>query len=132
MSLCSGNDLKLKDINLDSYGCSFYFQEGVVMDVRIDWLVAGIGVFCLIGGFAIAYFTLGRERKKDDKADGASVATITSDMGYVKSGIEGINTKLEKQADQHLEVIQRLSSVETSVKSAHKRLDYIEESEKEK
>lgn len=104
--------------------------KGEFMDVRIDWLIAGIGVFCLVGGFVIAYFTLGRERKKEDRADGASVATITSDMGYVKSGIEGINAKLEKQDERHVAIVERMCNVETSVKSAHKRLDFIEESEK--
>ena len=96
--------------------------------MKVD-LVVAIGVFCSIGSFLIAYFIFGRSKKQDDKESGASVATITSDIGYVKSGIDGINIKLEKQDDRHIQIIQRVCNVETSVKSAHKRIDSIEEKE---
>lgn len=92
-------------------------------------IVLVIGIVCSSGGFLISYFVYGRNKAKDDKADGASVATITSDMGYVKSGIEGINKKLEVQDERHLGVVERLCTVETSAKSAHKRLDDILEKE---
>jgi len=99
------------------------------MGVKID-LVVAIGVFCTVGSLVIAYFLFGREKKKDDQATGASMATITSDMGYVKSGIEGINVKLEKQDERHVQIIERLCNTETSVKAAHKRIDLIKEKEK--
>lgn len=102
------------------------------MEQGINWLSVIISMAVGAGGFALAYFSFVRTRKKDDRADGASVAVITSDIGYVKSGIEGINAKLEKQDERHMAIIERMCNVETSVKSAHKRLDLLEESEKDR
>lgn len=92
--------------------------------MNVDVIVL-ITIVCGIGGLTISYVVSCRNKAKDDKAEGASVATITSDMGYVKSGIEGINKKLEVQDERHLVVVERLCTVETSARSAHKRLDDI-------
>jgi len=83
-------------------------------------------LICTVGGFVLARIVYGRNKAKDDKAEGASIATITSDMGYIKSSVDGIDKKLEKQADKHVELIQRVCSVEESAKQAHKRIDSIE------
>ena len=96
--------------------------------MKVDLIVA-IGIICTVGSFLISYLLFGRAKKKDDKETGASMATITSDMGYVKSGIEGINVKLEKQDERHIQIVERLCNAETSVQAAHKRIDLIEEKE---
>lgn len=83
-------------------------------------------LFCTVGGFIIAWLVFGRNKTKDDKAEGASIATITSDMGYIKSSVDGINSKLEKQADKHTELLERVCDVEASAKQAHKRIDSLE------
>lgn len=88
-----------------------------------------VGLICTSGGFLIAWLTFSSTRKKDDKAEGASIATITSDMGYVRSSIEGIDKKLEKQDERHSQLIERMCGVEASVKSAHKRIDEVIEKE---
>ena len=93
-------------------------------------ITVGISLFCGIAGFVISYLVYGRSKAKDDKADGASIATITSDIGYVKSSVEGIDKKLEKQDERHSQLIERMCGVEASVKSAHKRIDDIIEKEK--
>jgi len=105
-------------------------NERGVSDARVDWFMACVIFICAVGTFLICYFSFGRTRKKDDQADAASIATITSDTGYIKSSIEGINTKLEKSDERHGQMIERMCGVEASVKSAHKRLDYFEEKEK--
>jgi len=95
------------------------------MEQGISWLGVIIGIIVGVGGFALAYFTFIRNRKKEDMADGASVAIITSDMGYVKSGIEGINAKLERQDERHIQIIERLGKAEMNIESAHKRIDDV-------
>ncbi len=90
----------------------------------------GINLFCGIAGFVISYLVYGRNKTKDDKEEGASIATITSDMGYVKSSIEGIDRKLEKQDERQNKIVERVCNVESSVKSAHKRIDDILDKEK--
>lgn len=99
---------------------------------QINWISIIIGIIVGVGGFALAYFSFIRTRKKDDMADGASVAVITSDIGYVKSGIEGINQKLEKQDERHIQVVERLCNAEMKIDSAHKRIDEVIETIQEK
>lgn len=93
-------------------------------------ITAIIGITSGVGSFIIAYFVYCRTKAKDNKSDGASIATITSDTGYIKSSIDGINTKLEKQDERHGIVIERLCHVESSASSAHKRIDDIVDKEK--
>ena len=97
--------------------------------MNIDITVV-ISIICGLGGFSLSYILFSRNKTKDDKADGASIATITSDMGYVKSSIEGIDRKLEKQDERYQAVTERICNVESSVKLAHKRIDDMIEKEK--
>ena len=83
-------------------------------------------LLCTVGGFIIAWLVFGRNKTKDDKAEGANIATIISDMGYIKSSVDGINKKLEKQADKHVELLERVCDVESLAKQAHKRIDSLE------
>ena len=92
----------------------------------MDELIIISGVVCTVGGFIFAYLAFKKTQEKDNKEDGGKTAQITSDMGYVKKGIEGINIKLEKQDERHIQIIERICNVETSAKSAHNRIDSIE------
>lgn len=73
--------------------------------------------FGLIGTAFGIYSTI----KKQGNQDGA----VMSDIGYIKSGVDDIKRKQEKQDEQNFLVIQRLSAVEESAKSAHKRIDQL-------
>lgn len=99
------------------------------MDARIDWLITGLVLFCTLATVVIGYLTYCNGRSKDDKTEGASIATIGSDMGYIKSSIDGLSRTIEKQGEKHLSLVERVCEVEASTKSAHKRLDYFEEKE---
>ena len=109
------------------FGASFLVERGRLMNIDIT---VAISIICGLGGFALSYIIFSRSKTKDDKADGASIATITSDMGYVKSSIEGIDRKLEKQDERYQQITERVCTVESSVKSAHKRIDDMIEKEK--
>lgn len=89
--------------------------------------IAGIGTVCTI---IFGYAAFHRNRKKDDVDGGAKNASIMSDLGYIKSSVDDIKRKQEKQDEkqeaQHLEVVSRLTAVEGSVKQAHKRIDTLE------
>lgn len=97
------------------------------MDAQLDWVVTAVGFVCVLGTFIICYLTFGRNKIKDNKEEAIQTAQITSDMGYVKGGIEGINGKLEKQDERHIEMIERVGRVEMSAQSAHKRIDHMED-----
>lgn len=70
------------------------------------------------------------EQKEDDKGEGEKSGTVLTEIGYIKSGIDDIKRKQERQDEkqeaQHIEVIARLVSVEESAKQAHKRLNRLE------
>lgn len=47
-------------------------------------------------------------------------------FGYIKSGVDDIKRKQEKEDERHVQVVSRLTAVEASAKQAHHRLDSLE------
>ena len=58
---------------------------------------------------------------------GSHDGSLVSDVGYIKGGVDDIKRKQEKQDEQHILVVERLASVESSAKQAHHRIDALEE-----
>lgn len=85
-----------------------------------------IGIIVGIGGFIFGLVTFFRNKKSDDASEGRKDGTILTELGYIKSGVDDIKRKQEKQDEQNLKFAERLSSVEASAKQAHKRLDAME------
>ena len=85
-----------------------------------------IGVACTILGAVLGYVAFLRNAKIDSKADGKQDGTILTELGYIKGGIDEIKAEQREQRQTNTEVLSRLASVESSVKSAHHRLDRIE------
>ena len=85
-----------------------------------------IGIIVGIGGFIVGLVTFFRNKKSDDASEGRKDGTILTELGYIKSGVDDIKRKQEKQDEQNLKFAERLSSVEASAKQAHKRLDAME------
>lgn len=85
-----------------------------------------IGVACTIIGAVLGYVAFLRNAKSDSKADGKQDGTILTELGYIKGGIDEIKAEQREQRQTNTEVLSRLASVESSVKSAHHRLDRIE------
>ena len=100
------------------------------MKIEILTVLTIISTLCAI---AFGYAAFVRNKKKDDTESGEKGGTVLTEIGYIKSGIDDIKRKQERQDEkaeaQHIEVISRLSSVEASAKQAHKRLDRIEGTE---
>lgn len=82
-------------------------------------------------GFAVLFslVALLRSWKKANQSDGAQSAVLLTEIGYIKSGNDGIRSQLEKldekQERQYVEVMTRLATVEQSAKQAHHRIDEI-------
>ena len=85
-----------------------------------------IGVACTILGAVLGYVAFLRNAKSDSKADGKQDGTILTELGYIKGGIDEIKAEQREQRQTNTEVLSRIASVESSVKSAHHRLDRIE------
>lgn len=74
----------------------------------------------------LGYLAWKRTYRKDAEACGTKDGMVLTEIGYVKAGIDDIKKRQEKQGDQHIEVITRLTAAEASVKQAHHRIDAIE------
>lgn len=92
----------------------------VELSLLMSLAFAGIGA-------VVAVITLRRTKAKDDAEDGNTKGTILTEIGYIKSGVDDIKRKQEKQDDQYLDLRQRVTKVEASASQAHKRIDGIEE-----
>lgn len=93
-------------------------------DIAILSTVLGIlGTACAIV-FGLASYR--RNRKTDDANEGRQNGTVLTEIGYIKSGVDDIKRKQEKQDEQYLSTVTRLTAVEQSAKQAHKRLDRLE------
>jgi len=91
----------------------------------MEWNII-IGMICTVLGAAVGYITFSRTKEKDDKNDGQQTGVILTEIGYIKSSVDTVNQKLDRQDEQNMEFMSRLSSVEASTKSAHHRIDRLE------
>lgn len=87
--------------------------------------VLGIGgTVCAI---VFGYLAFRRNSKTDDTAEGKKDGVLLTEIGYIKSGVDDIKRKQEKEDERHVQVVSRLTAVEASAKQAHHRLDSLED-----
>lgn len=86
-------------------------------------VIGSLGTLCAI---FFGYHAFRKSTKKDFQDDGKKGGVLLTEIGYIKSGVDDIKRKQEKQDEQHIEVISRLTAVEASTKQAHKRMDVFE------
>ena len=91
------------------------------MDIFLDILQA-ISTPLSIGIAVIGFM---RTTKKDAKDDGAQVATMMSDIGYIKSGVDDVKAEQRTQRVWNEDMVVRMAKVEASAAQAHKRLDEL-------
>ena len=83
-----------------------------------------IGTACSII-FGVAAFR--RNNKSDYNNEGRQTCTMLSDIGYIKSGVDDIKRKQEKQDDFNIKLREEITSVKDSAKYAHERINVLEE-----
>ena len=92
----------------------------------MQWNVV-VGLICTVLGAVISYAAFTRNKGKDDKHDGQQIGTVLTELGYIKSNTDEIKNEQREQRRVNTEFAERLSSVEASAKSAHHRIDRLEE-----
>ena len=97
---------------------------------EIALLATVLGIMGTICAIVFGYATFKRDKKIDDSTEGKESGTILTEIGYIKSGVDDIKRKQEKQDEHHIEVISRITAVEQSAKQAHHRIDRLEGSER--
>lgn len=86
-------------------------------------------VYALIGtvlGIVLSYVAFLRNTKKDSEDDGRETGQVLTELGYIKGGIDDLKQEQRRQQETNIELITRLTSVESSTKQAHKRIDRLE------
>lgn len=86
-----------------------------------------IGVLGTVTGIILGYLGWRRTSNKDIQTDAAGSGELRSDIGYIKRGVDDIRIDLKAQEKRVGELCERVSRVEESAKSAHKRIDDIKE-----
>lgn len=91
-------------------------------NATIFTIIGAVGAAC---GVLFGYVGYLKGTKKDSRAAGEKSGTLLTEIGYIKSGIDDIKRKQERQDEQHIDTVKRLAAVEASAKQAHKRLDEL-------
>lgn len=82
-----------------------------------------VGTLCAI---VFGYIAFRRNNKSDNAAEGKKDGVLLTEIGYIKSGVDDIKRKQEKEDERHVQVVSRLTAVEASAKQAHRRIDNLE------
>ena len=84
------------------------------------------GVLIAIFTLLIGYQTYTLNKNKAIKSDGRESAEVKAELGYIRRGVENIQIDLKANEKQISHLSERVTRVEESSKSAHRRLDNIE------
>ena len=93
----------------------------------MEQLAVALGVLGTCSSIVLGFIALRRNNKTDDSNEGRQTGTILSDIGYIKSGVDDIKRKQEKQDTFNLNLMAEITSAKDSAASAHKRIDGLEE-----
>ena len=86
-----------------------------------------IALACTLVGSAISYFTFQRNRTNDIRANSREEAETKAKLDYISRGVDDIKLDNKQRDREMLKMNERLTIVEQSAKSAHKRIDSLEE-----
>lgn len=100
------------------------------------YMTVEVGILIAVGTFVITYLTFNRNRDKDVKSDASRNAVIETKLDNIGSSVESIRIDLkanekrwEKTEKDVARVDKDVARVEEIAKSAHKRIDSIENKE---
>lgn len=91
------------------------------MEIFLTALSAASTVCAIVFGYAAFV----RNKRSDTKDDAERGATVLTEIGYIKGGIDDIKTEQREQRRTNSEVLERLANVESSTKQAHHRIDEV-------
>lgn len=85
-----------------------------------------LAVLSPIATMIFGYAAFRRNANADLSSSASREAQLMVEIGYIKSGIDELKRKQERQEEQYTELITRITAVEASAKQAHHRLDTME------
>lgn len=90
-------------------------------------ILSAISVISGVCAIVFGYIAFVRNRDSDKTKEAKSDATILTELGYIKGGIDDVKAEQREQRKTNTVFVGRLVSVEASAKQAHKRIDHIEQ-----
>ncbi|MFL0251416.1 hypothetical protein ACJDT4_13415 [Clostridium neuense] len=82
-----------------------------------------IGVICSLLGVVVSFFTITTYYKTNGQHDG----NISTKIDYIQRGVDDIRIDIKAQDNKIEGLIEKVAKVEESAKSAHHRIDTLEE-----
>ena len=92
-----------------------------------EGILTALSVISAVCTIVFGYVAFVRNRDHDKTKEVKSDATILTELGYIKGGIDDVKAEQREQQKTNTDFVGRLVSVEASAKQAHKRLDHIEQ-----
>lgn len=93
----------------------------------MEGILTAISVISAICAIVFGYIAFVRNRDSDKAKEVKNDATILTELGYIKGGIDDVKAEQREQRKTNTDFVGRLVSVEASAKQAHKRIDHIEQ-----
>jgi len=82
-----------------------------------------VSILGTISAILFAYIAFKRNDKSDVRNNAKSEGALLSDIGYIKSSIDRMESKLDKQESNHQSLLTRVIKVEENYNSINKILD---------
>lgn len=86
-----------------------------------------VGILIAVGSFVVGYFTFRKNRDKDIEKDARDSAHISAKLDHISGGVDSMRVDLKSNERSISDINVRVVRVEESSKSAHRRLDDIQE-----
>lgn len=85
-----------------------------------------IALACTVTGVVISYLTFQRNKNNGIRAETKENAFTVAKLEYISKGVDDIRLDIKAQDRKIEDMVTRVTRVEESTKSAHKRIDNIE------
>ncbi|MBL5768226.1 hypothetical protein MXL46_08110 [Heyndrickxia sporothermodurans] len=85
-----------------------------------------LGVLIAVMGVMISYQAYQLNKTKDLKTDSQESAELKAELGYIRKGVDDIRIDSKANEKQMAHLSERVTRIEESAKSLHKRVDNME------
>lgn len=97
------------------------------MNIDITVIIALVGMIGTIIGTFIGIWKAKKDGEKATREDAVKDTTAIVKLDYISKGVDDIRLDIKAQDKRISDLVERVVTVEQSVKSAHHRLDNLEE-----
>ena len=88
---------------------------------RLTTVVSIIGIIGTLSSIFFAYLAFKKNEKIEAKNEGKSQGSIFSDIGYIKACVDRVEKNLSKVDEGYKDILERLATVEATVKQITKK-----------